>query len=158
LITLRFVSNRRPSGQQKTSVSRLACRTYRTELSVASTSIPNNTDRHFYSLILQHVEPHSSSNEQNPHASTSIRMQEYQNSNMSAEQDTRSSRRLSGQNLEMPPMVKQPSLHPSRTASRNTSRQPTREPSLNPNNQYLQEQAQQEYEEQDDPVTTPQIQ
>jgi len=77
---------------------------------------------------------------------------------MSAEQDTRSSRRLSGQNPEMPPMVKQPSLHPSRTASRNTSRQQTREPSPDPDDQYLQEQAQQEYEEQDDPVTPPQIQ
>jgi len=55
-------------------------------------------------------------------------------------------------------MVKQPSLHPSRTASRNTSRQQTREPSPDPDDQYLQEQAQQEYEEQDDPVTHPQIQ
>jgi len=55
-------------------------------------------------------------------------------------------------------MVKQPSLHPSRTASRNTSRQLTREPSPNPDEQYLQEQVQQEYEKQDDPVTPPQIQ
>jgi len=58
----------------------------------------------------------------------------------------------------MPPIVKQSSLHPSRTASRNTSRQPTREPSPDPDDQYLQEQVQQEYEEQDDPVTPPQIQ
>jgi len=84
-------------------------------------------------------------------------MQEYQNSNMSAEQDTRSSRRLSGQNPEMRPMLKQPSLHPSRTVSRNTSRQPTRESSPDPDDQYLQQQAQQEHEEQDDPVTPPQI-
>jgi len=55
-------------------------------------------------------------------------------------------------------MVKQPSLHPSRTASGNMSRQPTREPLPDPNNQYLQEQAEQEYEEQDDPVTPSQIQ
>ena len=33
-----------------------------------------------------------------------------------------------------------------------------REPSPDPDDQYLQEQAQQEYEEQDDPVTPPQIQ
>jgi len=84
-------------------------------------------------------------------------MQEYQKSNMSVVEDTRSSRRLSGQTPEMPPMVKQPSLHSSRTASRNTSRQPTREPTPDPDDQYLQEQAQQEYEEQDDPVTPPQI-
>jgi len=77
---------------------------------------------------------------------------------MSIVEDTRSSRRLSGQNPEMPPMVKQPSLHPSRTASRNTSRQQTRESSPDPDDQYLQEQAQQEYGEQDDPVTPPQIQ
>jgi len=76
---------------------------------------------------------------------------------MSVVEHTRSSRRLSGQNLEMPPIVKQPSLYLSRTASRNTSRQPTREPSPDPDDQYLQEQAQQEYEEQDDPVTPPQI-
>jgi len=77
---------------------------------------------------------------------------------MSVIEDTRSSRRLSGQTPEMRPMVKQPSLHPSKTASRNTSRQPTREPTPDPDDQYLQEQAQQEYEEQDDPVTPPQIQ
>jgi len=77
---------------------------------------------------------------------------------MSVVEDTRSSRRLSGQHPEMPPIVKQPSLHPSRTASRNTSRQPTREPSPDPDDQYLQKQAQQEYEEQDNPVTPPQIQ
>jgi len=77
---------------------------------------------------------------------------------MSVVEDTRSSRRLSGQNPEMPPMVKQASLHPSRTTSRNTSRQPTREPSPDPDDQYLQEQAQQEYEELDNPVTPPQIQ
>jgi len=77
---------------------------------------------------------------------------------MSVVSDTRASRRLSGQNPEMPPMVKQPSLHPSRTASRNMSRQPTREPSPDPDDQHLQKQAQQEYKEQDDPVTTPQIQ
>jgi len=77
---------------------------------------------------------------------------------MSVVSDTRSSRRLSGQNPEMPPIVKQPSLHPSRTASRNTSRQPTREPSPDPDDQHLQEQVQQEYEEQDDPVTPLQIQ
>jgi len=124
---------------------------------VASTSILNNTDCHFYSFILHSLELNSSSNEQNPYASTSIRTQEYQKSNMSVVEDTRSSSRLSGQNLEMPPMVKQPSLHPSRTASRNTSRQPTREPSPDLDDQYLQEQAQQEYEEQDDPVTPPQI-
>jgi len=77
---------------------------------------------------------------------------------MSVVEDTRSSRRLSGQNPEMPPIVKQPSLHSSRTASRNTSRQPTRESSPDPDDQYLQEQVQAEYEEQDDPVTPPQIQ
>jgi len=77
---------------------------------------------------------------------------------MSVIEDTRSSRRLSGQNPEMPSMVKQPSLYQSRIASRNTSRQPTREPSPDPDDQYLQEQAQQESEEQDDPVTPPQIQ
>jgi len=77
---------------------------------------------------------------------------------MSVVSDTRSSRRLSGQNPELPPIVKQPSLHLSRTASRNTSRQPTKEPSPDPDDHYLQAQAQQEYEEQDDPVTSPQIQ
>jgi len=77
---------------------------------------------------------------------------------MSVVEDTRSSRKLSGQNPEMPSMVKQPSVHSSRTASRNTSRQPIREPSPDPDDQYLPKQAQQEYEEQDDPVTTPQIQ
>jgi len=85
-------------------------------------------------------------------------MQEYHKSNISVAEGTRFSRRLSGQNLEMPAIVKQPSSHPSRTASRNTSRQQTREPSPDPDDQYLQEQAQQEYEEQDDPVTPPQIQ
>jgi len=55
-------------------------------------------------------------------------------------------------------MVKQPSLHPSRAASRSTSKQSSREPSPDPYDQYLQEQAQQEYEEQDDPVTPLQIQ
>jgi len=55
-------------------------------------------------------------------------------------------------------MVKQPFLHLPRTASRNTSRQPRRESSPDPDDQYLQEQAQQEYEEQDDPVTPLQIQ
>jgi len=77
---------------------------------------------------------------------------------MSVVEDTRSSRRLSGQNPEMPSMVKQPSLYSLRTASRNTSRQQTREPSPDPDDQYLQEQAQQDYEEQDDPMTPPQIQ
>jgi len=66
---------------------------------------------------------------------------------MSVVSDTKSSRKLSGQNLELPPIVKQPSLHLSRTVSRNTSRQPTREPLPDPDNQYLQEQVQQEYEE-----------
>jgi len=55
-------------------------------------------------------------------------------------------------------MVKQPFVYLSRTASRNISRQPTRESSPDPDDQYLQEQAQQEYEEQDDPVTPPEIQ
>jgi len=77
---------------------------------------------------------------------------------MSVVEDTRFSRRLSGQTPEMPPMVKQPSLHPSRAASRSTSKQPSREPTPDPDDQYLQEQAQQEYEEEDDPVTPPQIQ
>jgi len=77
---------------------------------------------------------------------------------MSVELDTRSSRRLSGQYPEMPPMVKQPLLHLSRTASRNTSRQPTREPSPDPDDQYPQEQAQQEYKQQDEPETPPKIQ
>jgi len=77
---------------------------------------------------------------------------------MSVVSDTRSSRRLSGQIPELPPIVKQPFLHLSRTASRNTSSQPTREPLPNPDDQYLQEQARQEYKEQDDPVTPPQIQ
>jgi len=85
-------------------------------------------------------------------------MQDYQKSNMSVIEDTRSSRRLSGQNTEMLPTVKQPALLPSRTASRNTSREPTREPSPDSDNQYLQEQAQQEYKEHDDPVTPSQIQ
>jgi len=85
-------------------------------------------------------------------------MQEYQNINMSVVLENRSSRRLSGRNLEMPPLVKGPSLYRSRLASRQASKQPTREPTPEPDDGYLQAQAQTEYEEQDEPETPPKIQ
>jgi len=77
---------------------------------------------------------------------------------MSVVSDTRSSRRLSGQIPELPPMVKQPSLHPSRSASKQASKQPTREPTLEPDDAYLQAQSETEYKEQDEPETPPKIQ
>jgi len=76
---------------------------------------------------------------------------------MSVVSDTRSSQRLSGPIPELPPMVKQPSLHPSRSASRQASKQLTREPTPEPDDTYLQAQPETEYEEQDKPETPPQI-
>jgi len=58
----------------------------------------------------------------------------------------------------MPPLVKEPSLHPSRSASREVSKQPTREPMPEPDDAYLQAQVETEYEEQAEPETPPKIQ
>ena len=77
---------------------------------------------------------------------------------MSVVSENRSSRRLSGHNLEMPLLVKEPLLHPSRSTSRQVSKQPTREPILEHDYAYLQAQAETEYKEQDEPEALPKIQ
>jgi len=57
----------------------------------------------------------------------------------------------------MPPLVKEPSLHSSRSASRQASKQPTKEPTPEPDDAYLQAQAETEHEKQDEPETAPKI-
>jgi len=56
---------------------------------------------------------------------------------MSAVSDTRSSRRLAGHNPEMSLIVKESSLHLSRSVSRQVSKQPIREPTPEPDNAHI---------------------